>query len=82
MEKALDFEPEEDDLISSDNATDADASHPHPKLKSAIIVSSTLSIPRKTKIGHLVVDKSTCRLKERIVDHLSSALGILGEDID
>ncbi|MCI91062.1 RNA-binding protein 8A-like, partial [Trifolium medium] len=40
--EALDFEPENDQLM------DADVSPPHPKLKSAIIASSSLSIPTKT----------------------------------
>ncbi|GAU12444.1 hypothetical protein TSUD_229780 [Trifolium subterraneum] len=47
--EALDFEPEDDDLMDEDNAPDADASPPHPKLKSAITASSTLSAPKKTK---------------------------------
>jgi RNA-binding protein 8A len=47
--EALDFEPEDDDLMDEDNAPDADASPPHPKLKSAITASSTLSVPKKTK---------------------------------
>ncbi|KHN25626.1 RNA-binding protein 8A [Glycine soja] len=34
--EALDFEPEDDDLMDEDGAPDADASPPQPKLKSAI----------------------------------------------
>ncbi|KAK2387145.1 RNA-binding protein Y14 [Trifolium repens] len=45
--EALDFEPEDDDLMDGDNVTDADASLPRPKLKSAIIASSTLSVKTK-----------------------------------
>ncbi|WJX31641.1 RNA-binding protein [Trifolium repens] len=45
--EALDFEPEDDDLMDGDSATDADASLPRPKLKSAIIASSTLSVKTK-----------------------------------
>ncbi|GAU45498.1 hypothetical protein TSUD_129440 [Trifolium subterraneum] len=41
--EALDFELEDDDLM------DADAPPPHRKIKSAIIASSTLSVPKKTK---------------------------------
>ncbi|XP_061374153.1 RNA-binding protein Y14 [Gastrolobium bilobum] len=50
--EALDFEPEDDDLMDEDGAADADASPPHPKLKSAITAggaSSPLSGPKKTK---------------------------------
>ncbi|KAL3718609.1 RNA-binding protein Y14 [Eucalyptus grandis] len=51
--EALDFEPEDDDLMDEDGAPDADASPraPLPKLKSAITggaASSSLA-PRKTK---------------------------------
>ncbi|KAJ6964509.1 RNA-binding protein Y14-like [Populus alba x Populus x berolinensis] len=54
--EAVDFEPEEDDLMDEDGAADADASSspraPLPKLKSAITggsTSSSLSAPKKTK---------------------------------
>ncbi|XP_027360023.1 RNA-binding protein Y14 isoform X1 [Abrus precatorius] len=51
--EALDFEPEDDDLMDEDGAPDADASPPHPKLKSAITAaaaaSSSLTAPKKTK---------------------------------
>ncbi|CAL0332037.1 unnamed protein product [Lupinus luteus] len=51
--EALDFEPEDDDLMDEDAAVDAaDASPsapPLPKLKSAITSSSSLSAPKKTK---------------------------------
>jgi len=49
--EALDFEPEDDDLMDEDGAPDADASPPHPKLKSAITAAATtsLSAPKKTK---------------------------------
>ncbi|MED6179562.1 RNA-binding protein y14 [Stylosanthes scabra] len=51
--EALDFEPEDDDLMDEDAAADADADPraPAPKLKSAITAgaSSSLSAPKKTK---------------------------------
>ncbi|EEF48926.1 RNA-binding protein Y14 [Ricinus communis] len=51
--EAVDFEPEEDDLMDEDGGVDADASPraPLPKLKSAITggAASSLSAPRKTK---------------------------------
>ncbi|XP_057450102.1 RNA-binding protein Y14 [Lotus japonicus] len=49
--EALDFEPEDDDLMDEDGAPDADASPPHPKLKSAITsgAAPSLSAPKKTK---------------------------------
>ncbi|KAH7543507.1 RNA-binding protein Y14 [Ziziphus jujuba] len=55
--EAVDFEPEEDDLMDEDGAADADASAspraPLPKLKSAITsgggASSSLGPPKKTK---------------------------------
>lgn len=50
--EALDFEPEDDDLMDEDGAPEGDASPPHsaPKLKSAITASSSLSAPpKKTK---------------------------------
>ncbi|XP_065867327.1 RNA-binding protein Y14 [Euphorbia lathyris] len=52
--EAVDFEPEEDDLMDEDGAVDVDASPraPLPKLKSAITTggaSSSLSAPKKTK---------------------------------
>ncbi|XP_050897657.1 RNA-binding protein Y14 [Lathyrus oleraceus] len=47
--EALDFEPEDDDLMDEEGAPDAEASPPHPKLKSAITAASNLSIPKKTK---------------------------------
>ena len=51
--EALDFEPEDDDLMDEDGApdADADASPPQPKLKSAITpaATSSLSAPKKTK---------------------------------
>ncbi|KDP22118.1 hypothetical protein JCGZ_25949 [Jatropha curcas] len=51
--EAVDFEPEEDDLMDEDGAVDVDASPraPLPKLKSAITggASSSLSAPKKTK---------------------------------
>ncbi|KAL1316825.1 hypothetical protein HN51_068966 [Arachis hypogaea] len=51
--EALDFEPEDDDLMDEDAAADADADPraPPPKLKSAITAgaSSSLSTPKKTK---------------------------------
>lgn len=47
--EALDFEPEDDDLMDEDGAPDADASPPHPKLKSAITASASQSVPKKTK---------------------------------
>ncbi|XP_024962721.1 RNA-binding protein Y14-like isoform X2 [Cynara cardunculus var. scolymus] len=54
---ALDFEPDDDDLMDEDAAVDVDASSPRtstpiPKLKSAITggaVTVASSIPRKTK---------------------------------
>lgn len=50
--EAVDFEPEEDDLMDEDGAVDVDASPraPLPKLKSAITGGScSLSAARKTK---------------------------------
>jgi len=49
--EALDFEPEDDDLMDEDGAPDVDASPPHPKLKSAITAAATSSLtaPKKTK---------------------------------
>ncbi|KAG5070297.1 hypothetical protein GLYMA_01G227300v4 [Glycine max] len=44
--EALDFEPEDDDLMDEDGAPDADASPPQPKLKSAITAAAA---PKKTK---------------------------------
>lgn len=51
--EAVDFEPEEDDLMDEDGAAEADASPraPFPKLKSAITggASSSPVGPKKTK---------------------------------
>ncbi|KAK9128791.1 hypothetical protein Syun_017588 [Stephania yunnanensis] len=49
--EAVDFEPEEDDLMDEDGAVDVDASPraPLPKLKSAITGGSSFSAPKKTK---------------------------------
>jgi RNA-binding protein 8A len=52
--EAVDFEPEEDDLMDEDGAVDAEPSAspraPLPKLKSAITgASASLSAPKKTK---------------------------------
>lgn len=38
--EAVNFEPEEDDLMDEDNAADIDAAAPMPRLKSAIIGSA------------------------------------------
>ncbi|OVA04011.1 RNA recognition motif domain [Macleaya cordata] len=47
--EAVDFDPEEDDLMDEDGgAVDVDPS-PLPKLKSAITGASSLSAPKKTK---------------------------------
>jgi hypothetical protein len=46
--EALDFEPEDDDLMYEDNAPDADASPPHPKLKSAIIQYPFIFFPNNS----------------------------------
>ncbi|KAK9068404.1 hypothetical protein SSX86_012517 [Deinandra increscens subsp. villosa] len=51
---ALDFEPDEDDLMDEDAAVDVDASSPRdsahiPKLKSAITGGSVTAAPMKTK---------------------------------
>ncbi|CAK9183480.1 unnamed protein product [Ilex paraguariensis] len=49
--EAVDFEPEDDDLMDEDGAVDVDASPraPIPKLKSAITGGSSFSVPKKTK---------------------------------
>lgn len=51
--EAVDFEPEDDDLMDEDGAVDVDASPraPLPKLKSAITggASSSFAAPKKTK---------------------------------
>jgi len=54
--EAVDFEPEDDDLMDEDGAADVDVSSspraPLPKLKSAITggsASPSLSAPKKTK---------------------------------
>ncbi|XWS73627.1 hypothetical protein CRYUN_Cryun02cG0144800 [Craigia yunnanensis] len=49
--EAVDFEPEDDDLMDEDAAGDASPQAPMPKLKSAITggASTTLSGPKKTK---------------------------------
>ncbi|XP_012485331.1 RNA-binding protein Y14 isoform X2 [Gossypium raimondii] len=49
--EAVDFEPEEDDLMDEDAAGDASPQAPMPKLKSAITggASASLSAPKKTK---------------------------------
>ncbi|KAJ0476753.1 putative RNA-binding motif protein [Helianthus annuus] len=51
---ALDFEPDDDDLMDEDAAVDVDASSPSaaahiPKLKSAITGGSAAAGPKKTK---------------------------------
>lgn len=51
---ALDFEPDDDDLMDEDAAVDVDASSPRasapiPKLKSAITGGSAAAAPKKTK---------------------------------
>lgn len=51
---ALDFEPDDDDLMDDDTAVDVDASSPRasapiPKLKSAITGGSVAAAPKKTK---------------------------------
>ncbi|KAL4560378.1 hypothetical protein LXL04_032528 [Taraxacum kok-saghyz] len=51
---ALDFEPDDDDLMDEDAAVDVDASSPRdsapiPKLKSAITGGSVAAAPKKTK---------------------------------
>lgn len=49
--EAVDFEPEDDDLMDEDAAGDASPQAPMPKLKSAITggASTSLSGPKKTK---------------------------------
>ena len=49
--EAVDFEPEDDDLMDEDAAGDASPQPPMPKLKSAIAAgaSTSLSGPKKTK---------------------------------
>ncbi|KAL6199687.1 hypothetical protein ACLB2K_029470 [Fragaria x ananassa] len=53
--EAVDFEPEDDDLMDEDGAVDAEPSAspraPSHKLKSAITGSASLSAPKKTKDG-------------------------------
>ncbi|KAJ7964062.1 RNA-binding protein 8A [Quillaja saponaria] len=83
--EAVDFEPEDDDLMDEDAGADADASTspraPLPKLKSAITggASSSLSIPRKTK-GRGFHQESNADRNTRLAgadfDSLKSADGI------
>jgi len=61
--EALDFEPEEDDLMDEEGAVDAEASPPHPKLKSAIT-----SVPKKTKGRGFRQDSDSSNRNSRLAD--------------
>lgn len=76
--EAVDFEPEEDDLMDEDGAVDVDASPraPLPKLKSAITggASSSLSAPRKTK-GRGFKDEADADRQSRLASRDFDSLG-------
>lgn len=76
--EAVDFEPEEDDLMDEDGAVDVDNSPraPLPKLKSAITggASSSLSAPRKTK-GRGFRDEADADRQSRLASRDFDSLG-------
>lgn len=63
--EAVDFEPEDDDLMDEDVDAAAAPTAPIPKLKSAITGSSSFSAPKKTK-GRGFREESTAAQADRI----------------
>lgn len=63
--EAVDFEPEDDDLMDEDVDAAAAPTAPTPKLKSAITGSSSFSAPKKTK-GRGFREESTAAQADRI----------------
>ncbi|KAD3337607.1 hypothetical protein E3N88_33127 [Mikania micrantha] len=73
---ALDFEPNDDDLMDEDAAVDVDASSPRgsthiPKLKSAITGGSVAAAPKKTK-GRGFREETECERNNRMSGRFDS----------
>ncbi|CAI0412508.1 unnamed protein product [Linum tenue] len=79
--EAVDFEPEEDDLMDEDGAVDVDASSPrapHPKLKSAITGGASTSLaPKKTK-GRGFREEADAERQSRLAGRDFDSLGTEG----
>ncbi|CAI0450187.1 unnamed protein product [Linum tenue] len=79
--EAVDFEPEEDDLMDEEGAVDVDASSPrapHPKLKSAITGGASTSVaPKKTK-GRGFREEADAERQSRLAGRDFDSLGTEG----